>query len=187
MINIEDKIAAKFADIMSLLGLDLSDPSLKGTPQRVAKMYCREIFSGLDKVTYPKIMTQPNSFKYDQMLIQKGIEVNSVCEHHFVPILGKCAIAYIPDSKVIGLSKLNRIAKWHSSKPQVQERLTQDILNDLKDKLETDNVAVCIDASHLCVKMRGIQDSNAETRTTALSGVFKDHVPRNEFLKYIGD
>jgi len=183
---IEDRLAVKFGEIMDLLGLNLKDPSLIETPKRVAKMYCREIFAGLDKTTYPKIMVQPNNFNYNQMLIQKGIEVNSVCEHHFVPILGKCAIAYIPNKKVIGLSKLNRIARWHASRPQVQERLTQQILDDLVEKLETDNVAVCIDASHLCVKMRGVQDANAETRTSALSGSFKTNIStREEFYSYL--
>lgn len=177
-------IEKHFRAIMQELGLDMEDPSLKETPHRVAKMYCKELFIGLTEGP-PRIMIQPNDFKYDQMLIEKGIEINSVCEHHFVPIIGTCSIAYIPRERVIGLSKLNRIAQYFASRPQVQERLTQQIKNFLVESLDTDDVAVCIDAVHMCVKMRGIKDSNCTTRTTALGGRFLDSA-RAEFLSAVG-
>ena len=180
-------IADHFKKIMQTLNLDLSNDSLENTPLRVAKMYVNEIFSGLQGSNFPKITTQDNSFKYDQMLIEKGIEINSVCEHHFVPIIGSCHIAYIPKDTVIGLSKLNRIAQYYASRPQVQERLTEQIKCKLVEILQTDDVAVCLDASHMCVKMRGIKDSNCITRTTSIGGLFKtSQETRIEFLTAIG-
>lgn len=181
-----DLIARHFKKIMEELGLDLKDDSLKNTPQRVAKMYVNELFKGLKQENFPSISTFKNTYKYDQMLIESNIELNSVCEHHFVPILGRCHIAYIPNDEVIGLSKLNRIAQYFGNRPQVQERLTNDIFNKLKEILGTENVAVVIDAVHLCVKMRGIKDSNCETRTLQLGGHFRyDASTRNEFMNCI--
>lgn len=177
-------IADHFGVIMHLLGLDLEDPSLKDTPNRVAKMYVDELFCGMSKDNYPKITVQPNDFKYDQMLVEANIKINSVCEHHFVPIIGYCHIAYIPKNKVIGLSKLNRIAQYYARRPQVQERLTQVIFNDLKEVLETEDVAVTVDAIHMCVRMRGIKDYNASTRTTALGGNFLT-TARDEYFNAI--
>jgi len=178
-------IAKNFREIMAVLGLDLENDSLQNTPQRVAKMYVQELFNGLKDENFPKITVQENSFNYDQMLIERGIEINSVCEHHFVPIIGVCHIAYIPKDKVIGLSKLNRVAQYYAARPQVQERLTEQIKSKLVEILGTDDVAVCLDAAHMCVKMRGIKDSNCMTRTTALGGAFKeDNNARSEFLAF---
>ena len=186
VMNKVDLIARYFKKIMEELGMDLTDDSLKDTPLRVAKMYTNELFSGMNRETFPKISTFNNTYNYDQMLIETNIEINSVCEHHFVPILGKCHIAYIPNKKVIGLSKLNRIAKYYAARPQVQERLTSHILKELKAILNTDHVAVVIDAVHLCVKMRGVKDSNSETRTIMLDGYFKNNEStRNEFINCI--
>lgn len=179
----QDAIEKKFKSIMEILGLDLDDDSLQDTPRRVAKMYVHELFSGLDTNNYPKITTQLNKFGYDEMLIETGIEINSVCEHHFVPIIGKCHIAYIPGKKVIGLSKLNRIAHYYAARPQVQEKLTQQIKDDLVEALGVENVAVVIDAAHMCVKMRGIKDSDCITRTSALGGFFRSDIScRTEFF-----
>ena len=178
----KEKIAHHFKEIMVELGLDLNDPSLAGSPDRVAKMYVDEIFSSLSNPP-PRLMFQPNSFKYDQMLVETGIEVNTVCEHHFLPIICKVHIGYIPKAKLIGLSKLNRIARYHGARPQVQERLTEQIKHNLVSELDTDHVAVCIDGVHFCVKMRGVMDSNAVTRTTALGGEFSTSISaRKEFL-----
>jgi GTP cyclohydrolase I len=179
-------IEAHIADIMGILGLDLTDDSLVDTPKRVAKMYVDEIFGGLLPENYPKITAVQNKFKYDQMLIENNIEVHSVCEHHLVPIVGYCHIAYIPDSKVLGLSKFNRIVRYFSQRPQVQERLTQDILADIQRVVGTKNVAVVIDAVHLCVRMRGVRDTHTITRTSALGGVFKkDKDTRSELFASI--
>lgn len=167
-------ISEKFEDIMIALGLDMNDHSLIDTPRRVAKMFVDELFVGLDDSQFPKITVQQNNFGYDQMLVEGNIMINSICEHHFVPIIGYCHIAYIPKDKVIGLSKLNRVAQFYAKRPQVQERLTQVIFNKLKEVLETDDVAVTIDAVHMCVRMRGIRDYNASTRSTALGGKFLD-------------
>ena len=181
-------IAFHFKEIMETLGLDLNNDSLKGTPERVAKMYVDEIFCGLTKENYPRIMSQKNEFKYDQMLIEKRITVKSVCEHHFVPIIGFAHVAYIPNGRVIGLSKLNRIVEYWARRPQVQERLTQCILNDLQDKLKSDDVAVVIDAEHFCVSLRGVQHQGCVTRTSALGGSFKTHsCTRKEFFNSIGE
>jgi GTP cyclohydrolase I len=182
--KIED-IAFHFKKIMETLGLDLNDDSLKGTPKRVAKMYVEEIFSGLDPKNKPKIALFENKYKYDQMLVEKNITLHSNCEHHFVPIIGKAHVAYISTGKVIGLSKLNRIVQYYSQRPQVQERLTMQIANELKQVLETEDVAVVIDASHLCVSARGVKDTNSSTVTAAYSGKFLEESTKNEFLTYI--
>lgn len=181
-------ISWHFKQIMSALDLDLTDDSLIGTPDRVAKMYVDEIFCGLWEENYPKMHLQENKFNYDQMLIERDIVIKSFCEHHFVPIVGVAHIAYIPDKKVIGLSKLNRIAEYYARRPQVQERLTKNIADDLKKHLGTDNVAVVIDAEHLCVSMRGIEHMGAKTRTTSLNGSFKDElIVRQEFMASVGE
>lgn len=169
---------------MEVLELDLKDDSLQGTPDRVAKMYVEEIFSGLTE-PFPKATAQLNKFKYDQMLIESGITVNSLCEHHFVPIVGFAHIAYVPGKKLLGLSKFNRIVEHYSRRPQVQERLTNQIHEKLKEILETDDVGVVIDAVHYCVKLRGVKHDNCMTRTSAISGCFKKDAPRSEFFTSI--
>lgn len=178
-------ISRNFKEIMNTLGLDLTDDSVKGTPGRVAKMFVKEIFSGLDPKNKPAIALFDNKYKYDQMLIEKNITLFSNCEHHFVPIIGKAHIAYISSGKVIGLSKLNRIVQYYSQRPQVQERLTMQIANELKSVLETDDVAVVIDAVHLCVSSRGIKDVNSSTITAEYGGKFKDENTRSEFLSLL--
>jgi GTP cyclohydrolase IA len=180
------KIEYHFAEIMETLGLDLSDDSLKGTPYRVAKMYINEIFSGLDPANKPKIALFENRYKYNQMLVEKDITFYSNCEHHFVPIFGKAQLAYISNGKVIGLSKLNRIVQYFSKRPQVQERLTIQIARELQKVLKTQDVAVLIDAKHLCVSSRGVQDNNAATVTSFYGGKFEEENTRQEFLKYVG-
>lgn len=185
----EEKIAVisrHFREIMNTLGLDLTDDSLRGTPGRVAKMFVKEIFSGLDPRNKPAVTLFENKYNYRQMLVEKNITVYSNCEHHFVPIIGKAHVAYISAGKVIGLSKLNRIVQYYSKRPQVQERLTIQIANELKAVLDTEDVAVVIDASHLCVSSRGIKDISSSTITSEYSGAFLDTDTRNEFLKYIG-
>jgi GTP cyclohydrolase I len=179
-------IEEKFRDIMTILGLDLNDDSLKGTPHRVAKMYVKEIFSGLNPANQPKIALFENKYQYNEMLVEKDITFFSNCEHHFVPIMGKAHVAYISNGKVIGLSKINRIVQYFSKRPQVQERLTIQIANYLKEALQTEDVAVVIDASHLCVSSRGIQDITSSTVTSSYHGKFKEDQTRNEFLKYVG-
>jgi GTP cyclohydrolase I len=179
-------IADHFRSIMEILGLDLSDDSLKGTPARVAKMYVREIFSGLNPANKPEVTLFDNKYRYNQMLVEKDITVFSNCEHHFVPIYGKAHVAYISSGKVIGLSKLNRIVRYFCRRPQVQERLTVQIANELKQVLETDDVAVLIDARHMCVSMRGIEDQASSTITSSYSGKFDNEETRSEFLKYLG-
>jgi GTP cyclohydrolase IA len=179
------KISHHFREIMETLGLDLTDDSLRGTPNRVAKMYVEEIFRGLNPLNKPKIALFENKYKYDQMLVEKNITMFSNCEHHFVPMIGKAHVAYISSGKVIGLSKLNRIVQYFAQRPQVQERLTMQIANEIKEVLGTDDVAVVIDASHLCVSSRGIKDVNSSTVTAEYSGKFLDENTKNEFLKYI--
>ena len=174
-----------FEKIMLTLGLDLSDDSLKGTPHRVAKMYIEEIFSGLDISNKPKISLFENKYSYNEMLVEKNITFFSNCEHHFVPIYGKAHIAYISSGKVIGLSKLNRIVKYFSKRPQVQERLTNQIASELQEILETKDVAVLIDAEHLCVSSRGVEDVNSATVSSFYGGKFKADATKNEFLKYL--
>ena len=166
------KIAALFAQIMDVMGLDLTDDSLRGTPNRVAKMYIDEIFSGLNPENKPKVALFDNKYRYNQMLVEKNITFYSNCEHHFVPIIGKAHVAYVSSGKVIGLSKLNRIVRYYAQRPQVQERLTNQIAEELKTILETDDVAVIIDAKHLCVSSRGIKDDTSATVTSYYGGVF---------------
>lgn len=178
-------IESKFRDIMDILGLDLNDDSLNGTPHRVAKMFVREIFSGLNPENKPKISVFENKFKYGEMLVEKNINLNSTCEHHFLPIVGKAHVAYVSSGQVIGLSKINRIVDYFARRPQVQERLTVQIANELKRILKTEDVAVVIDAKHLCVSSRGIQDEGSSTITSEYGGVFKDQVRKDEFLKYL--
>jgi GTP cyclohydrolase I len=179
-------IEEKFRDIMTILGLDLNDDSLNGTPHRVAKMYVKEIFSGLNPANKPQIALFENKYQYKEMLVEKDITFYSNCEHHFVPIIGKAHVAYVCNGAVIGLSKINRIVQYYAKRPQVQERLTIQIANALKDLLQTDDVAVVIDAHHLCVSSRGVQDVNSSTVTSSYSGKFLNDQKRNEFLKYIG-
>jgi len=181
MVLIEDK----FRDIMDLLGLDLNDDSLRGTPHRVAKMFVQEIFSGLNPANKPSISVFDNKFKYGEMLIEKNINLNSTCEHHFLPIIGKAHVAYVSSGQVIGLSKINRIVDYFARRPQVQERLTVQIAAELKEILKTEDVAVVIDARHLCVSSRGIQDEGSSTITAEYGGIFKNQSKREEFLKYL--
>ena len=178
------RIAAAFTDITRTLGLDLTDDSLCETPHRIAKMYVDEIFSGLDYSRFPKISVIENKMQVEEMVQVDDIDLVSTCEHHFVTIDGSARVAYIPRDKVIGLSKINRIVRFFSQRPQVQERLTQQILVALQTLLETDDVAVTIDAVHYCVKSRGVMDANSRTRTTSLGGAFKaDASTRAEFLR----
>ncbi|WP_031527048.1 GTP cyclohydrolase I FolE [Dyadobacter crusticola] len=179
-------IEKHFRHIMEIMGLDLTDDSLKGTPKRVAKMFIKEVFSGLDPKNKPAVTLFDNKYKYDQMLVEKDISVFSNCEHHFVPIYGKAHVAYISSGKVIGLSKLNRIVEYYSKRPQVQERLTVQIANELKQALQTEDVAVVIDAQHMCVQSRGIRDSGSSTVTAYYGGKFENEVTKKEFLSYLG-
>ena len=178
-------IESKFRDIMDILGLDLNDDSLNGTPHRVAKMFVKEIFSGLNRENKPKISVFENKFNYGEMLVEKNVNLNSTCEHHFLPIVGKAHVAYISSGQVIGLSKINRVVDYFARRPQVQERLTVQIANELKRILKTEDVAVVIDAKHLCVSSRGIQDEGSSTITAEYGGVFKDQKRKEEFLKYL--
>ena len=180
-----DQIALHFGQIMDILGLDRTDDSLQGTPRRVAKMYVKEIFSGLNPANFPDIKLFENKYKYQQMLVEKNILFYSNCEHHFVPIIGKAHVAYISSGKVIGLSKINRIVQHFAKRPQVQERLTVQIAEALRKALETDDVAVVIDATHLCVSSRGVKDVNSSTVTSHFSGQFNEEARKTEFLKYI--
>ncbi len=174
-----------FREIMETLGLDLTDDSLSGTPHRVAKMYVQEIFNGLNPVNKPKISVFENKFNYGEMLVERNINLNSTCEHHFLPIVGKAHVAYIANGQVIGLSKINRVVDYFARRPQVQERLTVQIANELKQILQTEDVAVVIDAKHLCVSSRGIEDESSSTVTAEYSGVFKEKERKDEFLKYV--
>lgn len=179
-------IEKHFREIMHIMGLDLSDDSLKGTPHRVAKMYVKEVFSGLNPKNKPVAKLFENKYKYNQMLVEKDITFHSHCEHHFVPIYGRAHVAYISNGDVIGLSKINRIVQYYSKRPQVQERLTMQIGNELKEALGTEDVAVIMDAYHMCVSSRGVNDTNSSTVTSFFSGRFEnDEQSRNEFLKYI--
>jgi len=179
------RIAFHFEEIMDTLGLDLNDDSLKGTPERVAKMYVEEIFSGLDPKNKPKIALFENKYQYEQMLVEKNITFYSNCEHHFVPIIGKAHIAYISSGKVIGLSKLNRVVQYYAKRPQVQERLTNQIAKELQKVLQTKDVAVIIDAKHLCVSSRGVQDDTSATVTAFYGGAFKKHNKIVELQNFI--
>lgn len=176
-------IETKFADIMRTMGLDLTDDSLAETPLRVAKMLVGETMWGLDWEAFPKCTTVNNKMGYDEMVIEKNVTIKSNCEHHFVPIVGLAHVAYIPSSKVLGLSKIPRICEYFSRRPQIQERLTEQVYHALQHILETDNVAVVMNARHLCVSHRGVEDTNASTVTSKLGGVFKtDPSARAEFL-----
>jgi GTP cyclohydrolase I len=170
----KNKIASLFEEIMDVMGLDLTDDSLKGTPKRVAKMYIDEIFSGLNPANKPKVALFDNKYQYNQMLVEKNITFYSNCEHHFVPIIGKAHVAYMSSGKVIGLSKLNRIVQYYAKRPQVQERLTNQIAEELKGILDTEDVAVIIDAKHLCVSSRGIKDDTSSTVTSYFGGKFNN-------------
>jgi GTP cyclohydrolase I len=178
-----DVIEAHFTGIMRALGLDLSDDSLVETPKRVAKMYVNEIFWGLDYEAFPKCTTVANKMGYDEMVVERNVNVQSNCEHHFVIIDGLATVAYVPNEKVLGLSKINRIVEYFSKRPQIQERLTEQVFHALCYILETENVAVMIDAQHYCVKSRGVEDTGSSTVTTKLGGGFKtDAAARAEFL-----
>jgi GTP cyclohydrolase I len=179
-------IEENFRSIMHILGLDLNDDSLKDSPRRVAKMYVKEIFSGLNPANKPSISLFENKYQYNQMLIEKDITLYSNCEHHFVPIVGKAHVAYISKGHVIGLSKINRIVQYYSRRPQVQERLTIQIAEELKRILQTEDVAVIIEADHLCVSSRGIQDTSSKTITSHYSGKFLNDQTRNEFIHFVG-
>ncbi|MFT6827853.1 MAG: GTP cyclohydrolase I [Roseivirga sp.] len=180
-------IQGHFEKIMYTLGLDLTDDSLKGTPKRVAKLYVKELFKGLNEASKPSMSTFENKYQYNQMLVEKNITVYSNCEHHFLPIVGKAHVAYIPNEKVIGLSKINRIVDYFSRRPQVQERLAIQILNEMKVSLNTEDVAVYIDAEHMCVSSRGVSDQSSSTVTVEYSGKFKEESTKKEFLTYVND
>jgi GTP cyclohydrolase IA len=176
------RIEKHFASIMYILGLDLTNDSLSDTPHRVAKMYVKEIFSGLNPANKPDVKLFDNKYKYNEMLIEKNITLFSNCEHHFVPIIGKVHVAYISNGQVIGLSKINRLVQYYAKRPQVQERLTNQIAEGLKEALQSEDVAVIIDAVHLCVSSRGIRDTNSSTITASYSGKFEDENAKAEFI-----
>ena len=181
-----DIIKSDVQHIMETRGLDLSDDSLKGTPNRVAKMFVNEIFGGLDPAKKPKASTFENKYKYGEMLVEKNITLYSTCEHHFLPIVGRAHVAYISNGTVVGLSKMNRIVDYFAKRPQVQERLTIQIVEELQNILNTKDVACVIDAKHLCVASRGIKDTSSSTITASYHGKFKESETRAEFLKYVG-
>lgn len=176
-----DKIEQHFKEIMLVLGLDLNDDSLKDTPRRVAKMYVKEAFSGLNTASKPEVTLFENKYQYKEMLIEKNITLYSYCEHHFVPIIGKVHVAYIPANNVIGLSKINRLVQYFAKRPQVQERLTNQIAEGLKEALRTEDVAVIVEATHLCVSSRGIQDTASSTTTACYLGAFEEEKNRDKF------
>ena len=180
-----EAIKKDVASIMQTLGLDLTDDSLKGTPNRVAKMFVTELFGGLHPDNKPKASTFDNKYKYGEMLVEKNITLYSTCEHHLLPIVGRAHVAYISKGKVIGLSKMNRIVDYFAKRPQVQERLTIQVVKELQKALGTDDVACVIDAKHLCVNSRGIRDIESSTVTSEFGGVFKEDKVRREFLDYI--
>ena len=179
------KIEVHFREIMTVLGLDLNDDSLSGTPRRVAKMFVKEAFSGLNPKNRPQARLFDNKYNYDQMLVEKEITFFSHCEHHFVPIYGKVHVAYFSTGKVIGLSKINRIVQYFARRPQVQERLTVQIGEEMQRVLKTQHVGVVIDANHMCVASRGVGDTNSKTGTAYFSGKFKEENAKREFLNYI--
>ncbi len=184
----EEKMALiqdHFKAIMETMGLDLTDDSLKGTPKRVAKMFIKEIFSGLNPANKPSIALFENKYKYNEMLVEKNISFYSNCEHHFVPIIGKAHVAYISNGKVIGLSKLNRLVEYFAKRPQVQERLTVQIAKELQAALSTEDIAIVIDAKHLCVASRGVEDDTSSTITAFYGGKFKEDKRKEEFLRYL--
>ena len=180
-----DLIEKHFTEIMHALGLDLTDDSLRGTPRRVAKMYVQEIFSGLNPANKPQPTLFENKYKYHKMLVEKDITFYSNCEHHFVPIIGKAHVGYVSSGYVIGLSKINRIVQYYAKRPQVQERMTVQIASELKEVLKTEDVAVVVDAAHLCVSSRGVQDTSSLTLTSHYSGIFEEESRKQEFLNYI--
>ncbi len=180
-----DLIQKDFAHILHTLGMDLTDDSLKGTPLRVAKMFVKEIFGGLNPERKPKLSTFENSYKYGEMLVEKNITLYSTCEHHLLPIVGRAHVAYISQGKVIGLSKMNRIVEYYAKRPQVQERLNMQIVQALQKALGTEDVACIIDAKHLCVNSRGISDIASSTVTSEFGGKFKEESTRRELLEYI--
>lgn len=187
-ISDEEKIALINKDVESILttlGMDLTDDSLKGTPNRVAKMFVKELFGGLNPKSKPKASTFDNNYKYGEMLVEKNITLYSTCEHHLLPIIGRAHVAYISNGRVIGLSKMNRIVEYYSKRPQVQERLTMQIVQEMQIALGTEDVACVIDAKHLCVNSRGIKDIESSTVTSEFGGKFKNEQTRREFLEYI--
>ncbi len=180
-----ENIQKYFQKIMEELGLDITDDSLSGTPYRFAKMYVKELFYGLNPKHKPKLSTFDNKYGYQKMLIEQQINIDSSCEHHFLPIIGEAYVAYFPEKKVIGLSKINRLVDYYAHRPQVQERLCLQILKDLQDALGTQSVIVLINAKHLCVSSRGIKDKNSFTTTLEYGGLFEEREHRNEFLNTI--
>lgn len=180
-----EKIKSHVYEIMHTLGMDMTDDSLMGTPKRVAKMYVNEIFGGLNPVIKPKASTFENNYKYGEMLVEKNITVYSTCEHHLLPIIGRAHVAYISSGRVVGLSKMNRIVHYYAKRPQVQERLTMQIVKELQNALNTQDVACVIDAKHLCVNSRGINDIESSTVTSEFGGKFKNENVRKEFLNYV--
>ena len=181
-----EKIEGHFIEVMTALGLDLTDDSLIDTPKRVAKMYVNEIFWGLDYEAFPKCTAVDNKMKYDEMVIERNVNVQSNCEHHFVVIDGVATVAYIPNERVLGLSKLNRVVEYFAKRPQIQERLTEQVYHALQYILDTDNIAVVIDAQHYCVKSRGVEDTGSSTVTSKLGGCFKeDPAVRQEFMNIV--
>lgn len=179
-----EQIEKHFSAIMEILGLDKEDDSLSETPLRVAKMFVNEVFYGLGTDAFPKCTTVENKMQYDEMVIERGVNVQSMCEHHFLPITGKATVAYVPNKKVLGLSKINRIVEYFSKRPQIQERLTEQIFFALKFILDTDDIAVIIDATHHCVMARGVEDTGSSTVTSRLGGGFKtDPAARAEFMR----
>lgn len=179
------KIEGDVVNILHTLGIDLTDDSLKGTPHRVAKMFVKELFGGLNPKNKPKASTFENNYKYGEMLVEKNITLYSTCEHHLLPIIGRAHVAYISNGRVIGLSKMNRIVEHYSKRPQVQERLTMQIVQEMQIALGTEDVACVIDAKHLCVNSRGIKDIESSTVTSEFGGKFKEEQTRREFLEYI--
>jgi GTP cyclohydrolase I len=180
-----ERIQAHFSEIMKTLGLDLTDDSLKGTPKRVAKMYVKEVFNGLNPANKPEARTFNNNYDYSDVVIEKNIQVNSFCEHHFLPFIGKAHVAYISKGKVIGLSKINRLVDYYSRRPQVQERLTLQIADAISDAMNTEDVAVYIDSKHFCVSMRGIKDHASSTITSEFRGAFKEKEVQQKFIDFI--
>lgn len=180
-----ESIKIDVANILKTLGMDLTDDSIKGTPNRVAKMFVKELFGGLHPERKPSTSTFENKYKYGEMLVEKNITLYSTCEHHLLPIVGRAHIAYISSGRVIGLSKMNRILDYYAKRPQVQERLTMQIVQELQLALNTQDVACIIDAKHLCVNSRGIRDIESSTVTSEFGGKFKEENTRREFLEYI--
>ena len=180
-----DLIQKDFSNILHTLGMDLNDDSIKGTPLRVAKMFVKEIFGGLNPERKPKLSTFDNNYKYGEMLVEKNITLYSTCEHHLLPIVGKAHVAYISKGKVIGLSKMNRIVEYYAKRPQVQERLNMQIVQALQEALGTEDVACIIDAKHLCVNSRGVSDTASSTVTSEFGGKFKEESVKRELLDYI--